>query len=400
MAEAVAKGTGASVNSSRFRVRWYRAAAIGFSLGFLTLAAGAAWANDFWPYQADYVSFWAAGRLTLNGNPSLAYDIAAHHAVEQLVGHLPRLLPFPYPPPFLALVSLFALLPYGASFYLWVIATAAVWGWAARRFAPPAYALAIPSVHIDYLSGQTGFLTSGILIAGLSLIEVAPWLAGSVLGLMVIKPHLALLLPVAMLAGREWRVIGGAAASAAALLLGSLLLFGWNSWSRFFDIVPHYVAFVRESFWPWSLLASPFALARDVGLSQTVALGIHAAIAAAATLATVRAWRLGLDTRVPILATATLLVPPYLLTYDTVLLAVPLVWLIREGRHPFVAAAAWLCCLCSILNHFTGVVWPHLVWPNLISVAAVLCLWELYFHSRIAPGTDAAPARRITAAEA
>jgi hypothetical protein len=400
MADAFAKDAGAAAVGYRSGSRWYRAAAIGFALFFLYFAVWAAWRNDFWPYQGDYVSFWAAGRLTLNGHPALAYDIPAHHAAEQLAGHVRRLLPFPYPPPFLALVSLFALLPYGASFYVWVVATAAFWGWAARRFAPSAYAFSIPSVHADYLSGQTGFLTSGILIAGLSLVDTAPWLAGSILGVMVIKPHLALLLPVAMLAGREWRVIGGAAVSAAAILLGSLLLFGWSTWSGFFAILPHYVGFVRDSFWPWSLLASPFALARFAGLPQAAALAIHAAIAAAATLATFRAWWLRLDTRVPILATATLLVPPYLLTYDTVLLAVPLVWLIREGRRPFFAAIAWLCCLCSILNHFTGVAWPGLIWPNLIPVAAVLCLWELHFHAHAAPDAEAASARRIVTADA
>jgi len=176
-----------------------------------------------------------------------------------------------------------------------------------------------------------------------------------------------------MLAGREWRVIGGAIVSASALLLLSVLLFGWSTWEAFFAILPHYLGFIRTSFWPWDLLASPFALARFAGLSQAAALSVHGAVAGIAILATARAWWFRLDTRVPILAAATLLVPPYLLTYDTVLLVVPLVWLIREGRHPAAAAVAWLCCLTPVLSRFTP-----LVWPNLTPLAAIICLAALH----------------------
>jgi alpha-1,2-mannosyltransferase len=378
-----------SGNGEGTSVRWYRTAAIGFSLVFLIFAAWAAWRNHFWPSQTDYVSFWASGRLALSGEPSLAYDIAAHHAAEQAAGHVTKLLPFPYPPAFLAVVSPFALLPYGPSFYFWIAASGSLYAWSATRVAPLAYAFAIPPGYINYLSGQTGFLTSGIFIAGLSMIEASPWYAGAILGFLVLKPQLALLLPVAMLAGCEWRVITGAIVSASALLMVSLFLFGWSTWQAFFGILPHYVEFMQTGFWPWNLLASPFALARSAGLSQTVALSIHSAVAILAAVATGRAWWLRLDTRVPILAAATLLVPPYLLTYDTVLLVVPMVWLIREGRGRSAAALAWLCCLCPVLSRFSSV-----VWPNLTPLAAVICLWALHAKApalrRLSPARSAA----------
>jgi hypothetical protein len=323
------------------------------------------------------VSFWAAGRLTLAGHPELAYKIVSHHAAEQAVGPVRGLLPFPYPPPFLAIITPFATLPFGAAFLLWVATTAIFYIWAARRVAPLPYAMAMPPAYLNLLIGQNGFLMSGIFIWGASLVETNPWLGGAILGLMVMKPQLALLLPVAMLAGREWRVIGGAMLSAFALLLVGLLLFGWKSYQAFFAILPHYVEFLRDSRLPWHKLASPFALARFVGLAQTPALLIHSAIALIAAILTARAWRLRLDQRVPILATATMLIPPYFFIYDALLLIVPVGWMIRTGRYAFAIAFVWLCAFIPFLTYYSP-----LVAPNLISIAAMICLWVLHVDSR------------------
>ena len=37
------------------------------------------------PSSTDYVSFYAAGRLAAQGNAALAYDRAAHYALEQMI---------------------------------------------------------------------------------------------------------------------------------------------------------------------------------------------------------------------------------------------------------------------------------------------------------------------------
>src|SRR5207244_8589214 len=84
-------------------------------------------------------------------------------------------------------------------------------------------------------------------------------------------------------------------------------------------------------------------------------------------------WALRLDTRGPTLAAATLLVPPYLFTYDSLLLIVPMGWIIRKQKHPAAIAVIWLLCLLPIISYsgaFTG--------PNTVPVAAALCLFLLY----------------------
>jgi hypothetical protein len=373
MARAIASGSvdGAGEGSASY-LRWFRAVAIASSLVFAIYAVWS-WATAaFWPAKSDFVSFWAAGRLALTGHPELAYNIPAHHAAEQAVGPVLGLLPFAYPPPFLALVTPFALLPFGAAFFAWVGATVALYGWTVRRIAPLPYAFAIPAGYINLLIGQNGFLMSAIFIGGLLLVETSPWLAGALLGLMLLKPQLAFLLPVAMLAGREWRVIGAAIASALALLLVGATIFGAGSYAAFLQMLPSQAAFLQEGRLTWSELASVFALAHSLGASETAAMIVHSAIAVAAAALTARAWWVGSDYRIPILAAASMLISPYIWTYDSLLLVVPLGWMLRDRRHPYAIAAAWLCALLPIVNYYIPV-----SGPNLTSVAAIICLVAL-----------------------
>jgi hypothetical protein len=396
MGEGVERGTHSDTEEARpSPLRWYRAAAIGVSLVCLIYAAWAHVGTHLWPKASDYVSFWTAGRLALSGHPDLAYNIARHHAAEQAVGHVGGMLPFPYPPPFLAIIAPFALLPFGASFYLWVFATAALYGWAARHFAPLPYAFAMPAAYLNLLIGQNGFLTSGIFISGVTVIETNPWLAGTILGLMVLKPQLALLLPIAMLAGREWRVIAGAIVSTIALLVLGLILFGSRSYQAFFDILPHYVQFLRDNRLPWNELASPFALARFLGLQQSSALMVHSAVAFVAAALTARAWWLRLEERVPILAAATLLMSPYSYTYDALLLIVPIGWMISNGRYQYIPVV-WICAFLPLITYYTP-----FVGVNLTSIAAVICLWVAHLGPRAnPPGREPLDSASRDAAEA
>ena len=326
----------------------------------------------------DFVSFWAAGRLADVGNAAAAYDIATHRVVEETVLPIVGVLPFPYPPPFLLLMTIFAIPPFWIAFLAWIAVTGALYVFAARRFSGPAFAFAHPSVFANGIIGQNAFLTSGIFMAGFDLLQRSPYAAGAILGAMVIKPQLAILLPVALLAGREWKAIAGAAVSALALVLLALILLGPDAYRGFFAILPVYTSSVSESRWQWTLIASIFSFARWLGLSQSIALAAHSIVAAFAALLAARAWWLAAKSRVAILAAATILIPPYVLTYDALLLVVPLGYLIREQRSAGMVAVSWIFCLVPVLSYFelySG--------PNTVPLAALACLWALR------PGQDA-----------
>jgi hypothetical protein len=178
-------------------------------------------------------------------------------------------------------------------------------------------------------------------------------------------------LPVALIAGREWRAICGGIVSSASLSALSLLLFGSEAYLAFLNILPQFSHWLSAGRWPWGELASTFATLLALGVPKTAAMVIHCMIAIAGAALTARAWALKLEQRVPILAAATLLVSPYLFTYDSLLLTPALAWLLRYERRNWTFLAVWLFALLPVVAYVTP-------FPNTIPLASMLALWALH----------------------
>ena len=98
--------------------------------------------------------------------------------------------------------------------------------------------LAAPVTLICLTHGHNGFLTALLLGGGLMLLDRRPLVAGLLFGCLIYKPQFALILPSLLLAGRNWRAIGGACVSAALLIALTLALWGWPVWQAFLDSLP------------------------------------------------------------------------------------------------------------------------------------------------------------------
>jgi hypothetical protein len=367
------------------KFRWHRAVAIGFGTLFLLSTVWGFWLGHAQPRPVDFLSFWAAGRLALHGKAAMAYNLVWHKLMEQTAAPIKGLLPFPYPPPFLLFVAPFALFPYWTAFALWVAVTGTLYLATVRKFAPLPYSLAYPAVPVNSWIGQNGLLTCGIFASGLAALDISPVAGGAIFGLMIIKPQLALLIPIAFVAGRQWWAIAGAASSTLLLLAIGYALFGRGSYEAFFQALPHQASVIANGRVPWNELASPFAFCRLLGIPKEPALAIQAIVAILAGAVTWRAWWLRLDSRGPVLAATSLLIPPYLFTYDSLLLIIPIGWLVRHHRHPVGLAIIWLLCLLPVISYsgaYTG--------PNTIPIAAVMCLWLLHVDEK-APGANRLP---------
>ena len=241
----------------------YPRAARWMAMAILFVGATAIWVNLFHVSQTDFISYWAASVLALDGNPAAAWDWQAHAAVQAKLVQFEGLMPFPYPPPFLLLLLPFGLLPYPVAAALWIVATFAFYFAVARRVWPGSGALiaAFPAVLANAIVGQNGFLTAAIFILGLALLGRRPFLAGLVLGCLVIKPHLGLLLPVAFIAAGQWRAVAGAAASSLGLLLLGLIAFGIESYRAMFDLMPLYAPILSEGAQRLAQIGEPLCLA-------------------------------------------------------------------------------------------------------------------------------------------
>ncbi len=365
---------------------WCRFVALGLSTVFVLCAAAAVVIAYKGSVAPDFLSFWAAGRLVADGQQALVYDIARHHAVEASAVPSASLLPFPYPPFVLPLLVPFGILPFWIAFAAWLVMTAALYLAVTRQRIEIRFSLAQAGAAANFITGQNGFLTSAMFISGTRLLSSRPFLAGAVLGLLSFKPQLSILLPLALLAGREWRAIGGGIASSLALFGLGLLLSGVAGYSSFLSILPRFSQWLSVGRWPWGELASTLALLSWFGVAKPIALAVQACVAFGGAALTARAWALKSEQRVEILAAATLLVPPYLFTYDSLLLTLPLAWLARkqEQRREFVAV--WILALLPVNAYFRP-------FPNTIPLAAMLALWALHRGRAAADAADAAPTK-------
>lgn len=337
--------------------------------------------NALTPTDRDFVAFWAAAKLALAGTPAAAWDNGALHAVQAEAVRFTRAsaqMPFAYPPAFLALVLPFAWLPFPAALAAWAAATLVPFVLAVRRLFPSSglLALGFPPVLVNAALGHNGFLTAALFVGGLALLPARPFLAGLLIGTLAIKPQLALLVPLALVAGGHWRAIAGAALSAAAVLGLGLLAFGPEATRAWLAQMPLYAEIARDGLVGWHKLASVYAAARQAGLPAEPALIAHLAVAVAAAVTVWRSWRSSADplAKASVLAAATMLASPYLFLYDALILVVPLLWLASRGTAPALVGALWLLPAATIAQSF-GSAGPVNLMP-LLPVALLVLGWR------------------------
>ena len=353
---------------------------VGLVLAALVVAA--ALAEFAWNFQSpsdrDFLSFWGAGRLALAGTPELAYDGNALHAVQLTAAPLGAgELPFAYAPALLMLFAPFALLPFPTSMALWSALGFGIYLIVARRaLRVPAWVpAAFPPAYANAAIGQNGFLTAALFMGGLALLSSAPLAAGMVLGCLIVKPQLALMLPVALIAGRQWRAIAGGAISSAAILLAGLILFGPGATTAWLDQMQLFAAIARDGLVGWHKLTSVYAFARAVGLSAPLAFAAHSLVAAAAAIAVWRIWRSDAEAmaKAAVLAAATLLASPYLYIYDWLLLLPAFHWLVERRTSPAVIALLWCLPIAIIAEVAVGS-----GSPNIGAAVPIALLWLVY----------------------
>ncbi len=308
---------------------------------------------------SDFVNVWAAGRMALAGHAASVYDWPAHKLVEEsAVGHaFDGYFGWHYPPTFLFVAAVLSLIPYATAWLIWTFGTFPAYLVAIRAIIGDrvGYFLgaAFPAVLANFIVGQNGFLTAGLIGGALTLLERRPALAGVCIGLLTYKPHLGLLFPIALVVGGHWRVFAVAAVVAILMAAASWFAFGSESWEAFFASIGHTSqAFLSDGWADWSKLQTAFGLTRTLGGGETLAWTVQIALALIAAAGVAALWRsrAGYEIKAAALATGALLATPYLYMYDLVVLAVPLAFLCRLGGRRFLPhelTAIGVACLLT-----------------------------------------------------
>ncbi|WP_308911964.1 glycosyltransferase family 87 protein [Pseudokordiimonas caeni] len=300
------------------------------------------------PLGTDFISFHAAATLALDGTPELAYEAKAHHARETAIaGQDVGYYSFSYPPGFLMLLAPFGLLPYPFAVLLWLGLTLAALLYVVRQVTPDKAAillvLAFPATFVTFGHGQNAFLTAALMGAAFVTLDKRPWVAGVFIGLLTIKPHLGLLWPLALLAGGHWRTIVAAGVTTLLLQGATWLAFGTATWVGFLEGGTLATRVLTEGLVPWSKMQSLYAGLRLIGVPHVAAMAVHGMAAVIAAVAVWQVWRRGapLGVRAATLVTSALIVTPFVLDYDLMILAPGLLLFALHGReHGFRAGEA------------------------------------------------------------
>ncbi len=288
--------------------------------------------------------------------------------------------PFIYPPVTLMLAVAFCWLPYIASLVAFLTVTAgllvaALWRWEAdarRRAWLIAGVFACPATAYTIGSGQLSFLVAASVLAGMALLDTRPFLAGLAFSLLCLKPQFVPLIPVALLAGRHWRAIGGGFAGGIGLVLASTAMTGvaaWVAWVRLATganpLLGRMIDVVRV--YDQSVHTCLRLLGFGEGAAGVGQLTASALAAGCIWVVFARRPAAPLRQRLVVLLCALVFGAPHVGDYDHMLLAAAAVLVMLDRRHVWLAACVWLAPMFNppALLAVLGV--PALVWASALT---------------------------------
>lgn len=281
---------------------------------------------------SDFAVFWIAAGFAKTGQGALAYlpeliQASMNLWAPQIRGHYGWF----YPPAFLLLVTPLGWVPYGVAYLgFMVVSVAGYLRMMACILAGP-LALwclaAFPGLWINFLTGQNGLLTAAIAGAALLTVRQRPALAGLLCGLLVIKPHMALLFPLAFAATRAWVAIATAGISAVAFLGLSMALLGHDTWTGWLGSLGAARA-IMESGGTAPLMPTVFSFMRLIQAPVPMAYAAQTLAFLASATVIWRVWQseATFPLKAATLMTASLLATPYLFEYDLAWLGPAIAW--------------------------------------------------------------------------
>lgn len=340
----------------------------------------------------DFNNLWTGGRLVLEGNINALFDMEIYRPqMDRLLGQDVPDQEWSYPPSMLLIGVPLALLPIFWAYWVWTIGSIVALHFALRAFKlQPWVHIAIllaPAVFWNVVFGQNGSFLAALLLGGLMLSPKRPIIAGVLIGLMTIKPHLGILIPFCFLASRNWTAFVSASVTSVALFLIAGLAFGFDAWGQFLQQTQPMMSDIMNAAYPQTYQGNAvtiFVFLRMLGGDLIVAYGVQAAFSVACIACSIWLWRpantIEHVDRVCLTVALVLLATPYGYTYDMVALSAAIA--IICARHTTkmlvpLLAAVWLF---PYYNHLLFVNFSLALGAALMLVAA--CLLVLAIKSR------------------
>lgn len=295
---------------------------------------------SFFPQYAvrnDFRLAYSAARVGLDKGYGHLYDLAAQQAAIEGLGPGFNPQPFISPPPLAWLVTPFLVLPFQVALVLWTVLLLAALCWTWYLLAPQGtlvraahlgLLVGVFPVAFGVMVGQPGALVAAAVATTWWLLRHdRPVWAGLALSLLVLKPQLALLVPVCLLVSGHARTFGAWLVASIVIGLVALALLGPDGLSHYRDVL----AQTQTPAWD---ITRRYSISGPLGLGP--ALTVAQVVVVAVTL--LAAWRhRGQGPEIPMAAgiIGSLLVTPYLGFQDFLMLIVAGWLVLRAGATSF-----------------------------------------------------------------
>lgn len=324
----ISKSSSLNVDMSRYLIIW----SAGLVIGLLYLAGDVSRAlSDEGLFVAagtligrDFINVYTGGQITLAGDLNILYNLSAYRTYQDTLFDV-ALAPhyYSYPPPTLFYAWIFGILPYAVAYAVWTTLTGAAFAWAARPYLsearlPTWIVLLLPASLMNIWAGHYGFLIGALWLGAWHLLETRPRTAGILIGLMLVKPHLALLIPLLLVYRRAWRAFGAATITVILLVTLSGMIFGWELWRHYLTETLFTQAALVESKEQFFLRMMPTIVPSLtlMGVAGPIAWAAQIGVALVSIIALIK-WMPAKSRQAGLAAAvATFLVLPYAFNYD------------------------------------------------------------------------------------
>ena len=286
----------------------------------------------------DFLVFYNAAVMTIDGNAAAVWNHAAFEAsLAEVFGRQVRYLHFFNPPVGLLLWWPFGYLSFFPALWLWTLLPAAGLAWCLKRLTKSWFAAmlctAAPLMTYNAGAGQTGAFFAMALALLVLHLDRRPAFAGGVGALYVLKPHLAVALPICLAIEGRWRAFFAMGMVTAALLLVSLGLFGPEVWHAFFKGIGHHSGEIFSKGTPLFDRSPSLLLgALQMGLPAVGAWTVQVVGSVLALVMGLYVWRNSNDQLLKLFAlTLTIcLLTPKIMHYDLPVLLIPIAFVIAR----------------------------------------------------------------------
>lgn len=309
------------------------------------------------PIFGDFLSFWTAGRLAVEGKIALVHDVHALMATHrEAIPGFTKYFPWHSPPIFLLVMAPLAMLPYVPAGAIFLTTSLIIYLVGMRGLLPDKrayiFALATPTAIFQFGSAQLAFALTGFNALAARWLDRRPIAAGAAISLLVIKPHLAVLWPVMLAVRGRWKTFIAAGVFTVALALLAGCVFGFESYMRFINDLSAAQKLVTNRGLPPNTLTSLYANLISLRIPATWAMAAHIVSAVLAFALCLLIWRRNeAASSIAALTSGAMLMSPYLFFYDSLIMAVGVAMLIQQKppKRLEIAAFAAVFLLSAIV---------------------------------------------------